>query len=292
LKLKPLQKGGLIAIAAPAGPFDRPRFRKGVARLKQAGFRVSFRRDIFARRSYLAGDDLRRARELNQALSGPAEALLFARGGFGCQRVLPLLNGRVRPKVVMGSSDLTVVLIHLWKKYRLPSCYGPMVAPHLTDERNVARVTRALTDPRFFERQKLVAVAVLKGGKASGRLVGGCLSLVVASLGTPWEINTKGSILFLEDTNEEPYAVDRLLTQLEQAGKFRGVKGLVFGTFRQKSVLFPPAIRDVVREKFSKFRGPVLWGVRFGHCKDPLIIPFGGEGRIEGNRLVVTRGIF
>jgi muramoyltetrapeptide carboxypeptidase len=167
-----------------------------------------------------------------------------------------------------------------------------MVAPHLIEPKTAARVARALTDPDFFDGRPLRAKAALRGGRAWGRLVGGCLSLITATLGTPWEIDTKGCILFLEDTNEEPYAVDRLLTQLDQAGKFKGVKGLVFGTFKQKNVLFPPSIRKVVAEKFKRFPGPVLWGVRFGHCRDPLILPFGGEGRIEGKRLVVTRGIF
>lgn len=288
----PLKKGDVIAVAAPAGPFDRARFLKGISFLKKNGFHVQFRKDIFSRRDYLAGDDRRRASELDQALAGKAKALIFARGGYGSQRILPLLKNRPRPKVVMGSSDLTAVLVHLWNKYRMPSCYGPMVAPHLTEAENVTRVARALVDRRFFEKQRLVAQSTLRNGQAAGRLIGGCLSLVVSTLGTPWEIDTRGTILFLEDTNEEAYAVDRMLTQLEQAGKFRGVKGLMFGTFRRKRILFPKDIRNVIRGKFKNFPGPILWGVRFGHCKNPLIVPFGGYGRIEGKRLVVTKGIF
>jgi muramoyltetrapeptide carboxypeptidase len=292
LRPVPLEKGDLIAVAAPAGPFDRKKFHHGVFLLKKAGFGMALRKDITARRGYLAGDDARRAAELNEALASPFSALLFARGGYGCQRIAPLLKPKIHPKIVMGSSDVTVLLIHLWKRYRLPSYYGPMVAPHLTQPKTVRRVARALTDPKFFDRQSIIAKSALKGGSAAGTLVGGCLSLVIATLGTPWEIDARGKILFLEDTNEEPYAVDRMLTQLEQAGKLKGVKGLVFGTFKQGKTLFPKSIREVLREKLKKFRGPVLWGVRFGHCKDPLILPFGGEGRIRGNRLVVTRGIF
>jgi muramoyltetrapeptide carboxypeptidase len=282
----------LIAVAAPAGPFDRKKFHHGVFLLKQAGFGMALRKDITDRRGYLAGDDARRASELNEALASPFSALLFARGGYGCQRIVPRLNGKIHPKIVMGSSDLTVVLIHLWKKYGMPSYYGPMVAPHLTQPKTVKRVARALMDARFFDHQPIVAKAALKGGSASGVLVGGCLSLVIATLGTPWELDTRGKILFLEDTNEEPYAVDRMITQLEQAGKLKGAKGLVFGTFKQGKTLFPSAIRQVLQDKLKKFRGPILWGVRFGHCKDPLIIPFGGQGRIRSNRLVITRGIF
>jgi muramoyltetrapeptide carboxypeptidase len=296
LKLQPLKKGDVIAIAAPAGPFDRGRFLRGVALLRKAAFKTSFRRDIFSRHprlGYLAGDDRRRAQELRSWLQArEPKALLFARGGFGSQRILPLLDGRLRPKVLVGSSDLTALLNYLWKKRRLPSLYGPMVAPHLILPKNVSRIVRALTDPGYFRKQTLTAKKVLKPGGASGRLIGGCLSLLISTLRTPWEAETRGSILFLEDTNEEPYAVDRMLTQLEQAGKLKGVRGIVFGTFRQGKILFPPKVEKVLRERLKTFRGPVLWGLRFGHCRDPLIIPFGGIGRIKGNQLLIEKGIF
>lgn len=293
MKLKPLKKGDGIALAAPAGPFGRRRFLRGISLLKKSGFRVSFRKDIFSRRGYLAGDDRRRASELAWTFADPrTKAILFARGGYGCQRLLPLLSIRPRPKAVVGSSDLTVLLNFLWKRFRLPTLYGPMVAPHLILQKNVSRLARVLTERDGIKRQGLTARRILRRGTAEGRLVGGCLSLVVSTLGTPWKIETQGTILFLEDTHEEPYQVDRMLTQLEQAGKLKNVRGIVLGTFRQGKVLFPPAIEKVFREKLKSFRGPVLWGLRFGHCPDPLILPLGGRGRIEGRRLVIREGIF
>ncbi len=167
-----------------------------------------------------------------------------------------------------------------------------MVTPHLTTRQSVRRLALLLTDRSATQRQRLVAKKILRPGRAEGRLIGGCLSLLVATLGTPWEIETDRSILFLEDAHEEPYAVDRMLTQLEQAGKFRSVRGLVFGTFKRGKSLFPGKIEKVIREKFSKFKGPILWGLRFGHCSDPLYIPLGGVGRIEGRRLMIEKGIF
>lgn len=290
---KPLKRDDTIAIAAPAGPFDRGRFLRGVSFLKKAGFRVTYEKGIFSRKDYLAGGDTRRARELNRTLADPkAGALLFARGGYGCLRILPLLKERFSPKIVVGSSDLTLLLIHLWKRFRMRSYYGPMVTPHLIQRESVARLQRALTDPLFHKKQRLVARKILRPGHASGRLVGGCLTLLVSTLGTPWEIDTDGALLFLEDTHEEAYAVDRMLTQLEQAGKLKKIRGIILGTFRQKKILFPASVKAVFQEKFKKFRGPVLWGLRFGHCPDPLLIPFGGEGRIDGRRLVLTRGVF
>ncbi len=293
MKLIPLKKGDTITVAAPAGPFERSRFLKGVSNLRKAGFHIVYEKGIFSRKDYLAGDDRRRAGELSRSLADRrSKTLLFARGGFGSQRILPLLKRRCAPKVVVGSSDLTVVLNYLWKRFSLPSLYGPMVTPHLWRRTNTERLVRILTDPGALSRQRLTARKALRPGRAEGRLIGGCLSLVVATLGTPWEIDTRGAILFLEDTHEEPYAVDRMLTQLTQAGKFRGVRGVVFGTFRQKRTLFPTGVEKVIREKFRKFRGPILWGLRFGHCPDPICLPFGGRGRIEGRRLIITEGVF
>lgn len=295
-KLKPLKKGDLIAIAAPAGPFERSDFLKGVSLIERVPFRVAYWKGIFSRSRllpYLAGDDHRRSEELLHHLSDPeSKALLIARGGFGTQRLLPLLPKKCEPKVVVGSSDLTVLLNCLWKKYGLPSYYGPMVAPHLYRRENASRLGRALTDPSFFKRQRLMAKEVIKPGKGEGTLIGGCLSLVVSTIGTPWEFETKGSLLFLEDTNESPYMVDRMLTQLEQAGKFKSVRGLILGTFRLGKTFFPPEILAVFRERFRDFPGPILWGMCFGHHPRPLLMPFGGRGRIEGRELIITQGIF
>ena len=293
MKKKDSYKEYLISIAAPSGPFDRQAFQKGVRELENVGLKVKFEKGIFSRRAYLAGEDKRRAGELNRALQDKkSKALLFARGGYGCQRILPLLRGRPHPKVVVGSSDLTVLLAYLWKCYRLPSYYGPMVAPHLILQKNARRLARVLSDPTYFQKQRLVAKKKLTtaapGRSVQGRLVGGCLSLVIATLGTPWEIDTRGSILFLEDTNEPPYKVDRMLTQLEQAGKLRGVRGIVLGTFRRGRTLFPSEIETVFRDCLRNFTGPVLWGLRFGHCPDPLFIPVGRMGRIVGKNLHIV----
>lgn len=296
MKLHPLKKGDWIAVAAPSGPFDRARFLKGVSLLKKAGFRVAYSSAIFQRHHrlpYLAGEDLKRAKALNHALRHPRyKAVLFARGGFGCQRLLPLLKGRIRPRVVVGLSDLTVLLNFLWQRHRLLTFYGPMVAPHLTSKERVRKLVQSLTEPKFSLRHPLRAKKILNRGTAEGTLVGGCLSLIVSTLGTPWEVKTDGSLLFLEDTHEEPYAVDRMLTQLEQAGKLRRVKGILLGTFRNGKTLFPHAIETVFRERLKGFRGPVLWGLRFGHCKDPLILPIGGKARIRENQVILTRGVF
>lgn len=216
--------------------------------------------------------------------------LLFARGGYGTQSLLPLLQ-EVSPKIVVGMSDLTALLVWLWQRHHLPSYYGPLVGPHLKRRQVSQKLFRILTNPKALEKQKLKARSVIRPGKGRGRLVGGCLTLIASLLGTPFELKTDQTILFLEDTDEPPYAVDRLLTQLEQAGVFRKVRGIVFGTFRLGKQLFPISVEKVIREKFRYFQNPVLWGLQFGHCPNPDLIPLGGIGRIEKNRLVLERGI-
>lgn len=229
---------------------------------------------------------------MNRLLQDPKiDAVLFARGGYGTQRLLPGLR-KIHPKIVVGLSDLTVLLAALWKKFRLPTLYGPMVATQLIHLRTVRRLKKVLLNPKSLEGQTLMAKRVLHGGTARGRLVGGCLSLVASLLGTPYDIDTRGTILFLEDVDEPPYRIDRFLTQLEQAGKFSGVRGIILGTFRLKKELFPTSIRKVVEERLKSFKGPILWGVHFGHCPNPQLIPFGGIGLIQGNRLQIERGIF
>lgn len=292
IRLRPLKEGARIGIAAPAGPFVRSHFLRGVRNLQRAGFKVSYRQGIFAHHDHLAGDDRRRSEELSRLLFDPKiDALLIARGGSGTQRLLPALK-KIAPKIVVGLSDITVLLAALWKKHRLPSLYGPMIATQLVHPRTARHLAKILTRPDALEKQRLVAKKIFRPGHARGRLVGGCLSLVVSLIGTPWEIDTKGSILFLEDVDEPPYRIDRLITHLEQAGRLKEANGIVLGTFRLGKDHFPRSIEKLLRERLKNFQGPVLWGLRFGHHPNPLILPFGGIGRIKGRRLIIEKGIF
>ncbi len=291
MQLRPLQKDAKVGIAAPAAPFSQGRFLRAVRNLRGLGLRVDFRKDIVSQHRYLAGSDQRRSQELQRWLADPKiAALLFARGGYGTQRLLPKLQ-KVFPKIVVGFSDLTVLLVWLWQRHQLPSLYGPMLTSHLVDKRYAKKVVRMLQDPAKLRQQRLIAKKIIRPGRCRGRLVGGCLTLLASLLGTPDEIETNGTILFLEDTDEPPYAVDRLLTQLEQAGKFRKVRGIVLGSFRLKKTAFPSSIEKVFRDRLQHFSGPILWGIRFGHCPKPHLIPYGGMGRITGRRLILERAL-
>lgn len=277
-----------LLVAAPAGPFKKKFFNQGIRNIQKAGFNVVFQSNISSKERFLAGSDTRRSQEINKALTNPeAHALLFARGGYGCQRLADKLPKKISPKILIGSSDLTVLLNTVWQKYKIPTIYGPMVAPHFRDPLNIPALKKLLTDPFFFQKQKLRAKKVIQTGHTQGTLVGGCLSLIISTLKTPYEINTNGKILLLEDTHEAPYKVDRMLTQLLQSGKMDRVKGLVLGTFRLKNTLFPKEIYDVFCERFKKFHRPILWGIPFGHCDHPLYIPIGLKGQISGPELKI-----
>ena len=303
-KLQPLLLQDTIALLASAGIFSRENLEKQLMHLEDFPFQWWYSKDLFKETrytrqknlTYLAGCDDVRARELNHAFQDPKiKALLFVRGGYGTQRLFPYLKN-IKPKLVMGSSDLTSLNLYLWKKFKMKSIYGPMVLPHFQDPTTQRRVVSALTDPRYFESQKVKGKKlVLQSGKnpsKESRLIGGCLSLITASLGTEWEIETKDSILFMEDVNEPPYKVDRMLTQLLQSGKLDEVKGFVLGTFKLRDDYFPREIFDVIYDRLKGLNQPILWGVPFGHHHQPLLIPVGGHGVIHGNELKILEGVY
>ncbi len=287
LKPSPLKPGDTIGIAAPASPFDPAEFKKGVKTLENLGYNIYYRPDIFDKCHYLAGRDERRADELTELLSRKdINAVLFARGGYGLLRVLPLLDKRTfLPKIVLGYSDITSLLLFLMQELNWTTFYGPVVAKDLG--------TNLL--PRTLDSLKIAITAdtqlpsisgemeVVKAGMAEGILTGGCLSLLVASMGTPYEINTKGSLLFMEDVNEKPYAVDRMLTQLKLGGKFDQVKGIIFGSFVGGGEV--AHIREAAEDVLRDFAGPIVFNFPAGHGAVKMTLPLGISARLDADKL-------
>lgn len=275
-----LKPGDTIGIAASSSPFDPAEFQKGVETLKHMGFQVYHRPDIFERKHYLAGHDDRRAAELIELIENPQiKAILFARGGYGMMRLLPFLDRhkfKAKPKIILGYSDLTTLCLYLEQKLGWVSFYGPVVAKDLSSNLNDATrnsLFQALTQKKPLGPFHFPNMFTLKTGKIRGTLVGGCLSLVVASLGTPYEIDTKGKILFLEDTNEKPYAVDRMLTQLVLAGKLKKLKGILLGNFVNGGE--PDHFREMAEDVLKDFQGPILFDFPAGHGPTKITLPFG-----------------
>ncbi len=292
IKPKALRKGDTIGVVAPAGIAEEKELDKGITRLGELGYEVKRGASLAGRFRYLSGEDRERAEDINRMFADPSvKAILCARGGYGTMRLMPFLNEevlRLNPKIFVGSSDLTILINHLHQKLELVSFHGPMVAP------NFGRKPSELTETSFVrvlggedqaECPSDLGVQVLRPGKARGPLVGGCLSILCSSLGTPYEIKTEGSILLLEDVNEVPYRIDRMLTQLKSAAKLQGVKGVIIGTMPGCG---PPLgagywLEDIFGEILSEVPGPVLYGFPAGHGGEQLTLPMGLEVELDGD---------
>ncbi len=246
---------------------------------------------------YFAGSVERRVRELENMFARPdVRAIICARGGYGCNHLLPHIDldvVRRNPKIFMGYSDVTALLTYFCDAAGLVTFHGPMAArdfaqPNGVDEwsfRNLSEPTSATIREYFDDYQ----VRSLVEGHAQGTLYGGCLSILAASLGTPYEIRTEGTILFIEDINAKPYQVDRMLMQLKLAGKFVGVTGIIFGEMKQCGA---PAgsgydLEDVLLRVIGDLNIPVACGFPSGHVRSRNhVIPVGASAFLKVSNTV------
>lgn len=284
-----LRRGDTIGIVAPASNIQPALLAEGQRELQSQGFQVRLREDIDALDRYLAGSLERRVEEFHQWMADPGvQAVVCARGGYGSGQLLPCLDLPsilATPKIFCGASDITMLLGAL-EKSGLVVFHGPMVATTI-------RQGSAGYDREIFERLLLNAEAVrfptagcevLVGGRGEGPLSGGCLSLVVSLLGTPWEPDTRGRLLVLEDIGCRPYQIDRMLTQLRQAGKLDEVAGFIFGEMQDcyQSEAQGYTIQDVVVELLGDLGVPIIYGFPTGHSSRPnVVVPFGVAARLD-----------
>lgn len=297
-KPRALPRGGTIGVAAPAGAVDLERVEAGAKRWREAGFRVVYRDDIGARRRYLAGDDQRRADELADLWTDErVDAIVCARGGYGCHRIADRLDANVARgarKPLVGYSDVTTLLLWQRRCARLVGFHGPML--ERGDALGDGELEELFAMLTGTERLPVVRDGDAGAGHAvEGPLVGGSLSLVVASLGTPWEIDARGAVLLLEDVGERPYRVDRMLEQLRHAGVLEGVAGLGFGHFeRCDEPDGSITAREVLLECAEQIGVPWVAGLPFGHGAPNLVWPFGVHARLDGERAtlhILERGV-
>jgi muramoyltetrapeptide carboxypeptidase len=295
-----LAPGGLIRTISPASPAKAAATSLGVAELERLGYRVRFASPEMKAEGYFAGSLARRAVELKAALlDAEAQAIICVRGGYGSGMLLEGLGALrlSRPKLLIGYSDITMLQTFLWQRARWTSLYGPMVAAGFdrgddqTDGYDRTSFLDAASGARRTWSIGLGGEALVRGA-AIGVLLGGCLTPIEATLGTPWSLDTRGAILLLEDVAVKPYQVDRSLLHLAQVGKLRGLRGVVLGDFPESE---PPAgsnvsVRDVCKRVFGRMGIPVVFGAAFGHTHRPMLtIPLGvrarlttgGEGKLE-----------
>jgi muramoyltetrapeptide carboxypeptidase len=286
-----LRRGDQIGVIAPGAAVEEPALRAGVRALEQTGFRVRVGAAALNRHGYLAGTDRERLADVRAMFEDDGvRAIVAARGGYGTGRLLPLLDtavARAHPKIVVGYSDVTFLLVQLVQRAELVTFHGPMLADLERNADGAAALIRLLSGDRGG--WSMSATTIVQPGTAEGLLVGGCLSILVSTLGTPYAIETAGRILFLEDVNEKPYRIDRMLTQLRQAGKLDAVAGVVVGEMAGCTSGPDEAVTvlDVVREAFASARYPVVFGLATGHGRGATTLPLGIRARLAGERLLL-----
>ena len=289
-KPAPLRRGDVIGVVSPAAAVDEASLRAGVQLLEEAGFRVSLGAATLKKAGYLAGTDGERLADLDEMFRNPEiKALIAARGGYGSGRLLPHIDRAMttHAKIFVGHSDLTYLLSDLVQRAQLVTFHGPMVAGLHARPAAASALLAMLSGDHVGWHQP--AQAVVQPGMAEGLLVGGSLSVIVSMLGTAWAVETRGRLLFLEDVNEKPYRIDRMLTQLRQAGALDGVAGVIFGEMpgctagEDERV----TVRDVIAEAFANVSYPVAFGLPSGHGAGTLTLPLGVRARLAGERLTL-----
>jgi muramoyltetrapeptide carboxypeptidase len=290
-KPAPLRRGDVVGVIAPGGAVDEPSVRAGVRVLEEAGFRVRLGAATLAKSGYLAGTDRERVADIHAMFYAPeVKAIIAARGGYGSGRLLPLLDFAVirdHPKILVGHSDVTFLLNALVQQAELVTFHGPMVRGLPQQPTASDFLCALLSGDRHGWNQ--AAQVVIQPGTAEGPLVGGCLSIVVAMLGTPHAIDTRGRLLFLEDVNEKPFRVDRMLTHLRQAGALNEVAGVIFGEMDGCVAPGNPpvSVREVIADAFAGAPYPVAFGLSSGHGVGTLTLPLGIRARLAGERLTL-----
>jgi muramoyltetrapeptide carboxypeptidase len=283
-----LRPGARVGVVAPAGCVERKSLETGVNAIRAAGFQVELSPNIFASNGYLAGTAQGRAQDLLGFFRRrDIDAIFCARGGFGSVQLLPYLSAEMPgyPKIFLGYSDVTILLNWLRQACGIVTFHAPMVA--MDWAQGLSAASRAHFWALLMGEalgSKLTLGEVIRPGNVESELMGGCLSLLVTTLGTPYEIDTRGKLLFVEDVGEQPYRVERMLTHLKMAGKLNHLAGVVFGDFTDCEGDGPRGIREVIIDVFGDVSYPVVMGMKAGHGRENFALPLGVRMRLDGAR--------
>ena len=299
-------KGDTIGIVAPASSMDQASATRAMANLTRRGYKVKLSSGYLKARGYLAGTDQARAAEFNAFFADPSiKAILCLRGGYGSPRILDRLDYemiRKNPKILIGYSDITALLNGLHSKTGLVVFHGPM-AKEFSLGKGLTPYSEKYFWPAFTPSSRLFGdwggpgprgrsqLKTIRGGQAEGVLVGGNLSVLVSTIGTPYEARSEGCILFLEDVSEKPFRIDRMLNQLRLSGKLGQYKGVLLGSFtgclplRQAGRI---GLLDVFDHYFADLGVPVLSGYAAGHQPDQATLPFGIRVHLDASEKILS----
>lgn len=312
--LKPpvLRPGDLVGMVAPASnAYEPEEILIAKETMEKYGFKVALGRHVTEQYGYLAGKDEARAADINEMFGRKdIRGIVTFSGGYGCSRILPFLDYnliRSNPKVIVGHSDITSLLLGIHRKTGLITFHGSSgltgvgeyAISHfkrtIMSAQAIGKVGQPPPSGGGVERQnRLITIAP---GQAKGQLVGGNLTLITNLLGTPYEPDTRGKILFLEEIDEEPYRVDRMLTQLWLAGKFQDAAGIALGHFvgcesKEYRASFPQtlSLETILRDRFEPLQKPTLYNLMFGHITENAVLPIGATAILDatGKTLTIT----
>ncbi len=294
-KLNKLARGSTVSVIAPASYAADEKLTRGLAQLKEFGLTGALGSATTNRGpAYFAGTHAERLADLHAAFAADTSAVFTVRGGYGSNYLLSGLQLELiskHPKPFFAYSDLIGIQLHLLDRIGLPAFHGPMVAADFSVENGVhAASFNAALNGESYSLGTAEGLRPLRDGVAEGILYGGCLSIIVAMLGTPFEPQTEDKLLFLEDVGAKPYQIDRMLWQLRAAGKLKGVKGIIFGEMldcvtpgdsERVGSVQGGALDEVVLRCLADFDGPIAIGLRSGHVtRENVTLTFGAQARL------------
>lgn len=296
IKPESLKCGDTVGLIAPASPTSHEKVERAKETLIEMGFKVKLGKSPYEKYGYLSGSDSIRAADINDMFNdSEVKAVICTRGGYGTPRILKLLDYemiRNNPKIFLGYSDITALHIAFNQKADLVTFHGPMaVSDMIGDFSNFSRenLFKAIMNKGpigKIDRPEGEAITSINLGIAEGIIIGGNLSLIVDTIGTPYEIDTKGKLLFIEEVGEEPYNIDRMLNQLRLCGKLEDASGIILGDFNGCTAKDPEDLNleQVIEDLIKPAGKPTIYNVQAGHCEPMVTLAFGVKARLDADK--------
>ncbi len=303
VKPSALKRGDKIALVTPGSYITKDEKQESINNIRNLGFEVTYSDRLMQKHGYFSATDEERAADINEMFSrSDIAGIVCARGGYGCTRILPYLDYNLihkNPKPLIGFSDVTALLFALYKYSSLVTYHGPVATSSFSKysknyfEKILSNTEEKLEleNSRSRNNYNIYGITSISGGIQEGELIGGNLSIVASLIGTPYDVDTKGKIIFLEEFLEEPYRIDRMLTQMLQAGKFEKASGVALGVFKlcepnRQNPAFSGSfsLMDVLKDRLGNLGIPVIYGLSFGHVVDKLTLPVGIRAEINSER--------
>ena len=287
---KKLVPGDILSIISPSSPTPKNIIDNAINKLENLNFKHKIYDNLYKNIGYLAGNDIERAEDFNKALKDTnTKGIICIRGGYGSMRIMELINWSLfkkNPKVFMGFSDLTPILNYLYKKFNIITFHAPMLTSNLNNNYSRTSLLSTVTIPKksyYIENPENIKLKSFtwKDTNAKGNIIGGNLSLICSTLLTEYEIPFKNNILFIEEINESPYKIDRMLTQLYLSNKIQQCSGIILGQFTHCEDDNLINVEQVLLEKLHLFKKPCIYNLCAGHGEPRITIPIGAKCEIN-----------